>query len=344
MRRLSETSRTSTVLMASAAFLAIGTLSARGETPNDAEGLPKLSSREEKFRDERVKVVQKGTSTKSARQAAIQALPLDELTPAQRAKADVVLDSISLFRELPVVTFEVEPDVYRYFLNSPDVAVSLWKAMGISKFTMTQRSATEYDADCGDGTSGVIEILHRGEDRCLIACDGAFKGPLMLRPIRSQCLLSLDWTFSRTKEGKPQVKHRAALFVTFPSQTVEAAARIVSPISSQIIDHNFREISLFLHMISLAMQRQPGWVERTVGKMDDVIDSRKQQLLKLSAQVYVANRKRDLKDLGDDDASLDEVLAPTRTAERTGVRPANATQTTPSGTRRLPRATRSTAE
>lgn len=338
MRRLDVLLRRWMTAAVSACVLA-GPAMALADSPADADGLPKLTAREEKFRDERVKVVQKGSSAKASRTAALQQLPLDRLGASQRAKADAVLGSISLYRELPTVTFEAEPEVYRFFLNAPEVAVGIWKAMGISKFSMTQRSANEYDADCGDGTSGVIEILHRGENRCLIWCDGAFKGPLMLRPIRSQCLLAMDWTFERTRDNRPLVKHRAQLFVTFPSQTVEAAARVVAPISSHVIDHNFREISLFLHMMSQVMQKQPGWVERTAAKMDDVLDSRKQQLLKLSAQVYVAHRKHNLKKQGDEDVSIDEVLTPTRQASgRSDVTPASdESLERPAGTNLFPR-------
>lgn len=320
---------TQTLGTASSLMLLFGIAAARGDSDSDL--LPPLSPKEEKLREERVQVLQKGVSSKAARLTAIEQLPLDTLTAAQRRRADEVLKSISLFRELPIVSFEVEPDVYQYFLDYPDMAVAIWKAMGISKFQMSQTSATEYDADCGDGTSGQVEVLHRSDRQVLVYCDGGFKSPLMTKPIRSHCLLSLQWNFYRGKDNKTFVKHRAAMFVSFPSQTVETAARVISPISNHIIDHNFREISLFVHMMSLAMQRQPGWVERLADKMDGVLDSRKQQFLKLTAQVYVRARKKEVAQTGAAEPSIEEVLGPVRGASAT--QPADR----PTGSRLFPR-------
>jgi hypothetical protein len=96
------------------------------------------------------------------------------------------------------------------------------------------------------------------------------------------------------------VTHRADLFVSFPSQTVEAIAKVLSPITVVMTDRTFSEISLFLRMMSLAMQRRPDWVEQIVNKMEGVPELRKTQLLALTAQVYNASQKRALANAGKD--------------------------------------------
>jgi hypothetical protein len=97
-----------------------------GKTPrsNDPRGLPDVEA--------------EGTSSTAARKAAIAALPLEHLTPENRQRVNTLLKSVSFYRRLPKVTFNVEPDVYNYFLAHPDVAVSIWRAMKISKLKMWQ--------------------------------------------------------------------------------------------------------------------------------------------------------------------------------------------------------------
>jgi hypothetical protein len=324
--------------IASTILLTLGGMTAWGAPPEGQPQEPKLSAKEERFRDERVKILEKGTSARAARTAALRELPLDKLSPEDRATVGKVLDNVAMFREMPAVEFEVEHDVYRYFVNSPEAAVSIWRAMGISKFKMRSTGTNEFEADCGDGTTGKVRVLYRTEEKCLLLCEGSYKNPLLARPVLSQCVLALDTRLYRTPDGRPFARHRAALFVSFPSQTVETAARVASPVSNVILDHNFREISLFLHMMSEVMRKQPGWVERTVGKMDGIVESQKQDLLKVTARVYLQNRKRDLAREKGDDVTVDEVLAPLRAAESTGekqpaatgnVRPASSERRTP---------------
>ena len=239
-----------------------------------------------------VKMDKKGSSGRAARKMALKEFPLDKLQPAVRQRAEKVLKSSAMFRRLPIMSFGVEPAVYRFFIRHPDVAVSIWRTMKISKFQMWQTGPMEYEADADDGTIGAIDVLYRDKDRCVVVCNGTYKSPLLIKPIKSTALIHLQTKFDRMPDGKEYVTHRVDLFVAFPSQTVKTAAKIVAPVSNIIIDRNFREISLFLHMMSLAMQKQPGWVEHLTNRLEGILVVRKTQLRDLTAQVYVAARKR----------------------------------------------------
>ena len=52
---------------------------------------------------------------------AIAELPLDRLTPERREKAQTLISGLGLYRRLPTVSFEVDRQVYAYFLKNPDV-------------------------------------------------------------------------------------------------------------------------------------------------------------------------------------------------------------------------------
>jgi len=239
-------------------------------------------------------VLQEGTSSRKAKKAARAKLPLQHLTPENRRRAEDVLRSVSMFRKLPAYSFEVEPDVYWFFVSHPDVAVSIWRSLGISKFQMWQTGANTYEADAGDGSYGVVDVLYRSTTEHLIVCDGVYKSPFLLRPIKARALMHLETRMTARPDGKADVQHCINLFVSFPSSTVKRAAKLVSPISNLIVDRNFREVTRFLQLMSRAMASQPGWVERIAGRMEGVLESRRDQLLKLTARVFVAARKRQL--------------------------------------------------
>jgi hypothetical protein len=78
----------------------------------------------------------------------------------------------------------------------------------------------------------------------------------------------------------------------FPSNTVDTVSRVIAPVSHMIADRNFRELSLFVRFINVAMERQPGWVEQTVQRIDGIDREQRLELMKLSARVYVASQNR----------------------------------------------------
>ena len=239
-----------------------------------------------------VETLTRGTSSSKVRDAAAAALPLDKLAPGPRQRAADVLREVGYFRRVPTTVVEVEAAAYQFFVAHPDVAVSIWRAMEISKLEMWQTGPFEYEGDAGDGTLGVVEVLYRGPNQTLAICEGQYQNPLLQKPIKARSLVMVETSFTRDAEGICVITHRADLFVSFPSQTVETAAKVLSPVTGPMIDRNFTEVSLFLRMMSLAMQRRPGWVDQIAGKLEGVPEIRRTQLVELTEQVNAAYQEQ----------------------------------------------------
>ncbi|MFN7802741.1 MAG: hypothetical protein ACK5TO_01925 [Planctomycetaceae bacterium] len=229
----------------------------------------------------------KGSSSSADRKKALALIPQEHLTAEQRERVASITKNVSYYRRLPKVSFPVEPEVYSYFLAHPDVAVSVWRAMEISKVEMYQTGRFEYEADAGDGSVGAIEILYSQGDLHLAICEGSFTSPLLKQPIEARSLLLLQTSFITEPDGTVSVTHRGDLFISFPAQTLDVAAKVFSPLTVTLTDRTFTEVSMFVRMMSLAMSRRPDWVEQVAAKMNGVPELRKQQMLDLTSAMHV---------------------------------------------------------
>ncbi len=253
-------------------------------------------------------LVQAGDSSRRTRAEGIAQLPLAQLDPAHHRSVQVILDNLSLFRRLPTVSFAADRRTYDYFLQHPDVAVSIWRAMEISQVQLTQSGPVTYQTDTRDGTVGTVEVLLRTPESVLILCHGQLQGPGMPRPIQARALMHLQpKTVSAT-----HIQHHCDLFVSFPSQTVEALAKVVSPMSFRIADKNFEEISLFVSLMSNAMRRQPGWMEQISVRLEGVPPERGHELRTVTANVYVDAERQRLKESGQP-VTLEAMMPPVAT-------------------------------
>ena len=262
-----------------------------------------------------VTMVREGSSARAIRNQAVASLGLNRLPRQNQQLAQGIVNDVSVFRRLPAFQCEVDPRVHDYFLNHPDVAVSLWRAMGISQMKLWETNPWAYGMDSNDGTTGTINVLYRSRESMLIVCRGLFKSPYLKNAINASSLIHMRTNFSTDERGRTFAVHQADLFVAFPSGRVEAVAKMVSPISNSIIDRNFQEISLFVHVMWLAMGRQPGWVEQMSTKMDGVKDERRKALVDLTADVYVTTRKEQARRRGES-LELGELRPPMRRASR----------------------------
>jgi hypothetical protein len=261
--------------------------------------------------EDKLRTLSKGSSTKEAELQGLAALPLDKLTPADRQKAAGVLESLSLFRELPTLALQADPEVHQFFLDHPEVAVSIWRAMKISKFELTETEPGRYSAADNNGTQGQIELLYRDKHNVLLICDGVVNSPILPGDFEAKTLLHLQSDFVRSSDDLIWSRNRLRMYVSFSSPTVEAAAKVVSPLGNLIIDRNLREVCLFVGMMSVAMAHQPGWVEHMARKLDGISKERQEALIQVTAQVFVAARKRELaKRKAEEEVTLDDVLRP----------------------------------
>lgn len=260
-------------------------------------------------------VVRPGSSSGAVRRQAVAELPLDQLSADARAKAQRVLSGMALFRRLPTLSFEADRRVYQHFVSHPDVAVSTWRAMEISRFDLRAVAPGTYHADAGDGSVGTVEVWISRPEETLIYCDGAFKSPLLTKPIVARSIMRVRTTFSTAADGRPIAEHNGDVFVEFPSQAVETVAKVISPVSHNIADRNFKQLTLYVHLMSQAMERQPQWIRAMVQKLD-VPDDRKAALIELAAQTHASAVQRAAQQRAP--LPVDDILAPLRRAVSPG--------------------------
>ena len=237
-------------------------------------------------------ITKKGTSSREERELATARLRKVRLTNSGRQTSSRVLENLSLFRRLPEIRFEVNPETYDYFLGHPDVVVSLWRAMGISSMQLQQTGPFQYKMDNSDGTKSEMFYLRRSKTTNIIYCRGEFKSPLLKKPIAGSGILCLHSKFEKQNDGTVFVRHSADVFITFPNAAIETAAKMISPVSNYISDRNFQEISLFMHTISLSMARQPSWLQQMADRLQNVHPDRRQELRQVILNNYHQNQKR----------------------------------------------------
>lgn len=282
----------------------------------DAGGLQTSLVRETELEDHGqypgLTIVRPGVSSKVIRKQAITGLGVERLSPEAQTKSASVLKNIGMFRRLPTISFECDPDVYAYFLKNPDVAVSTWRAMEISQFQLHETTTNLYRADAGDGSVGNVELFLRTPTETLIHCDGAFKSPLLPKPIIARSLMRVQTSFSREADGRIIATHSGDVFVEFPSTAVEAVAKVISPVSHTIADRNFKQMTLFVHLMSQAMSRHPGWIQQIGNKLEGVTADKKIEFLETAARSNAESRRRFGLPSGLPVFSPEEVLIPFR--------------------------------
>ncbi len=240
----------------------------------------------------KVHEIEPATSSNDARNTVTAGIPLDQLEDHHRAQVETLLGQQTLFRCLPALRIELEPSSYEYYRRHPEVAVAVWKVLGISQLQLMSTSASGlFSVKSTDGSDGTLEVLLQTNNLLIVRGTGNWHSGVLPTPIRSEGLVVLRHRFEKDREGRRYVSHQAAVFLTFPQQSVRNVARIVSPVTNMIADRNFKDISLFLRMMHVAAIERPGWIEMIAGRLEGLTRPQRDEFLKSAARALVANRR-----------------------------------------------------
>ena len=225
-----------------------------------------------------MRVLEEGKSSTAAQKAAVSAFPLKSLSAENRGRAEQVLNRCTQYRKLPRVQYTIDEPLYRYLLQHPDVAVSTWRAMGISQFQMWQTGPQEYEASAADGSEGIADILYRDQNEIVFICEGSYHNLLLPTPLEAAALIWFRTEFKPHTDGTHIVTQAADVFVHFPSAGVAGVAKILTPVTSSLMDRNLYEVSLYASMMSRAVRDEPEWIVDMSAGLDGVLPQRRTEL------------------------------------------------------------------
>jgi hypothetical protein len=200
------------------------------------------------------------------------------MTAVNRQRAQKIIDGCTQYRKLPTLQYTIDAPIYRYLLSHPDVAVSTWRVMGISRFEMWQTGPTGYEAKAVDGTEGVADILYQDANQMLFVCEGNYYNLLLPRPLEASALIWFRANYAPNAEGTHVVTQKADVFVKFPSAGLSTVAKMLTPVTNSMMDRNLFEVSLYSSMMSRAVRDEPEWVIQVADQMEGVLPQRKTEL------------------------------------------------------------------
>ena len=227
----------------------------------------------------------RATTSRAARENAIQLIPFEKLTPDGRARATWILSHTSVFRRMPIRLIQCDAELYLFMVRHPDVVVNIWEVMGISHITMRQVAADKYQVNDDIGTVGGLEVLYRSDDTHVFYADGTYKGSLFNQEIRGRGLLILKTGYVREPDGRTYITSRLDAFMNIEPGTVEFLTKTFQPAVGRVADGNFTQTASFIACLQKTVEVNNRGVQRLAGKLTKIAPEVRQQFAELSDRV-----------------------------------------------------------
>jgi hypothetical protein len=221
----------------------------------------------------------------AARDDAIRALPLSDLTSETRRKLMAVVERPSIYRRLPHKSVACDPALYTFLIRNPEVVVSIWQLMGVASMTAERVGPYLWKGNDGAGTTCDVELVYGSDNLHVIYSDGFYEGALLKHKITGRCVLVLKSGYSERGDRKTYVASRMDLFVQIDNTGADVVARTLSPWVGKVADANFHESCLFAAKLSQTAEQNSSGVQRLSDKLTKVEPPVREEFSKIAAAV-----------------------------------------------------------
>ena len=162
-----------------------------------------------------------------------------ELPPDVRAEIVDVWNGYTLTRVVEGQPARAPLEIYRLFVDHPDVTVAASRHLGLAKYRVRVLGPHEFAAEDGEGAKGTYRVLLKDDRRRIILSRGSYEGRILSMSGASLTILSFG--LRAGAEGVPEVVQRVETFVRIENQVAAFFARLLLPFFSGYADRKIAE-------------------------------------------------------------------------------------------------------
>lgn len=189
--------------------------------------------------------------------AAVEGIILNDLPVRCRDKVRAVVSQPTLHTRGPVEVFRGQPEFYRWLLDHPDRAVTMWRKMGARCTEISDRGNGRFGYSDRHGSDISWEaILRKNGEQIWYAEGVATPGPV-LPAVAVRAVVVMRYTESIDPLGRIVLHHQAELWMQTDSRAAALAARLVGSSAPKLAEQCVGQMELFFSALVFYLDRHP---------------------------------------------------------------------------------------
>jgi hypothetical protein len=214
--------------------------------------------------------VSEGTSSREAREQAVQRIPFKQLTPQANQRLRTVVDSSSYFRRMPTEQLDCDPEMFAFLVRNPEVIVNIWDVMGVTKVALNRTGPYQLSGQDGAGTSSQMDLVYGTDSMHIYFASGSYKGSLWARELTGRCVVVLQNKPVRLPDGKQGLSASMDVFMKLDNMGADLIVKTLGPLVGKTADFNFTECAAFVSQISQTAEKNPYGIQQLAKRLTNI--------------------------------------------------------------------------
>ena len=237
-----------------------------------------------------------GSSSRKLRQEVVNQIPWAQLNTETKAKIGDVVDKPNMYRSLPRMAIQIDPDYLHFLIRHPEVVVNIWELMGITEMKAKRVAPYLLETDDGAGTTSKMELVYGSNDTHIFYGEGQYEGPVLRKKLNARCVIvvrtsprnqgiGLAGQAAGVVNKDRQMVCQLDVFLKIQNAAAGFVVRTIQPIVGPTADHNFSESMKFLQRLNETTEKN-GYGVQEMGKKLSVTRPVQEKFISVVGEVH----------------------------------------------------------
>ena len=226
-----------------------------------------------------------GTSTREAREAAIQRIPFQQLTPEASTRLRSVIENASYFRRMPSELVDCDPEMFTFLVRHPEVIVNIWDVMDVTKVSLQRVGPYQLQGHDGAGTASKMDLVYGNESMHIYFASGSYRGNLWARELNGKCVVVLHNRPGQLSGGKQGILASMDVFMKLDNIGADLVVKTLGPLVGKTADYNFTECASFFAQISQTAEQNPYGIQQLAKRLTNIDPKTRDQFVATSTSL-----------------------------------------------------------
>ena len=155
--------------------------------------------------------------------------PIEQVDPDWRCRLGLIVNSYTTVGVIGPVQTPITEGFYEYLLDRPMVIASLVQRLGIANFQASARGPNQFWVNDGDGTQGLLTLVHDNRSTRIYHVDGYHEGTLFPL-VSAKAVVFMKIRPVVTRERQPAVETTLVSYIRLDDRILSALVYILRPL------------------------------------------------------------------------------------------------------------------
>jgi hypothetical protein len=184
-------------------------------------------------------------------------IPMQSVAAADREAVKNVFDHSTLNAKSQPETFKGASDVYLYFLDNPDRAVTAWRRLGAKCVSIQALPNKQFGYTDEQGSEVTWRAVVRQGDLRVWYAEGKVKSPYLPLPVPIQAVVVIRHGEVKSPDGTSSLVQQTEMYVHTDSVTASVFMKMMGPSTQRVAEQGLGQFQFFFSGLCQYANRYP---------------------------------------------------------------------------------------